>query len=138
MSRYLSGADPTKVISAKADTLPKFPQIDIGCTATLAFPTPGGSTGPAEGLTATLDVHFRLPPRFGFLPQWPKVSARVTGTRGSVELNNFVGPGYITKSPLRVQKRRAGHCRSGQNSGMGTLGGLREYPSCILSHLSTF
>ncbi|KAH9967102.1 NAD-P-binding protein [Russula compacta] len=98
MSRYLAGADPTKVISAKADVLPKFPQVDVGTTATLAFPTSNG-TGPADGLTATLNAHFRLPPRFGFLPQWPKISVRVTGTRGTVELYNFAGPWlyhYIT------------------------------------------
>jgi len=87
MSRYLSGADPTKVISAKAETHPTFPQIDIATTAMLAFPTPGESTGPADGLTAivTLNVHFWLPRQFGFIPQWPKVSMRATGTRGAVE-----------------------------------------------------
>jgi hypothetical protein len=53
MSRYLSGADPTKVISAKAETHPKFPQIDIAATATLAFPTPGESTGPADNAQCT-------------------------------------------------------------------------------------
>jgi hypothetical protein len=85
MSRYLSGADPTKVTSARAETHPKFPQIDLATTATLAFPTPGESTGPADGLTATLSVHLRLPRQFGFIPQWPKVSMRATGTRGAVE-----------------------------------------------------
>ena len=94
ISRYLSGADPTKVISAKAETHPKFPQIDIAATATLAFPTPGESSGVAEGLTATLNAHFWLPPRFGFIPQWPNVSVRATGTRGTVELNNFVAPWF--------------------------------------------
>ena len=91
LSRYLSGADPAKVTSAKAETHPK-PQIDVATTATLAFPTPGESTGPADGLTATLrlSVHFRLPQQFGFIPQWPKVSMRATGTRGAVELSNFV------------------------------------------------
>jgi predicted dehydrogenase len=94
MSRYLAGADPTKVISAKADTDPKFPQIDLGTTATLAFPTPGESTTDASagGLTASLLAHFRLPPVLGFLPAWPKISARVSGTRGTAELSNYPGP----------------------------------------------
>ena len=99
MARYLAGADPTKVISAKADIDPKSPRVDIGTTATLAFPTPRGRTGPVDGLTATLVTHLRLPPRFGFLPQWPKVSVRVTGTRGTAEVFNFPGPWlyhYIT------------------------------------------
>ena len=91
MSRYLAGSDPTKVISAKADTDPKFPQIDVGTTATLAFPTPGESTTEvsAGGLTASLLAHFRLPPVLGFLPAWPKLSLSVSGTRGTAELSYF-------------------------------------------------
>ena len=93
MSRYLAGADPTKVISAKADTHPKFPQVDAGTTATLTFPTPGESTteASADGLTASLLAHFRLPPVLGFIPAWPKMSVRVSGTRGTAELSNFPG-----------------------------------------------
>jgi hypothetical protein len=49
MSRYLSGADPTKVISAKAETHPKFPQIDLATTATLAFPLRENVLGPPMG-----------------------------------------------------------------------------------------
>ena len=90
MLRYLAGSDPTKVISAKADTHPKFPQIDVGTTATLAFPTPGESTT-AGGLTASLLAHFQLPPVLGFLPAWPKFSLRVSGTCGTAELNYFPG-----------------------------------------------
>ena len=101
VSRYLSGTDPTKVISAKSDVHSKFPQIDLATTATLAFPTPGGTsgTGPADGLTATLNVNFRHLARLGFIPRWPNVSVRVTGTRGTAELSNFLGPWiyrYIT------------------------------------------
>jgi predicted dehydrogenase len=119
MSRYLSGAEPTKVISAKADTLPKFPQIDIGCTATLAFPAVGGSTGLAEGLTASLDVHFRLPPGFGFVPQWPKVYARVTGTRGSAE---FVGPWIYHQITVESSEEEGGPLRKRTEQRYGNLG----------------
>jgi len=89
VSRYLSGADPTKVISTKSDVHPKGPQIDTATTATLAFPTPGGisGTGPADGLTAMLNMNFKLPARLGFLPRWPSTSVRVTGTRGTAELS---------------------------------------------------
>ena len=123
MSRYLSGSNPTKVISAKSDLHPKAPQIDTATTATLAFPTPGGTseTGPGDGLTATLNMNFGLPARLGFLPRWPNVSVHVTGTRGTAELSNFVGPWiyhYITVQsseqeggPLRkrTEKRYGDH-----------------------------
>jgi predicted dehydrogenase len=122
MSRYLTGADPTKVISAKAETHPKLPQIDVGATATLAFPTPGGSTGPAEGLTATFDVHFQLPPRFGFIPQWPKVFARVTGTRGTVELGNFVGPWLYHQISVESSEEEGGPLRKRTEQRYGNLG----------------
>ena len=122
VSRYLSGADPTKVISAKADIHPKFPQVDLGTTATLAFPTPGGSTGPGEGLTATLNVHFRLPARWGFLPQWPSTFVRVTGTRGTVELNNFVGPWIYHYITVESTEREGGPLRKRTEKRYGNSG----------------
>jgi hypothetical protein len=122
MSRYLSGADPTKVISAKAETHSKFPQIDIAATATLAFPTPGESTGPADGLTTTLNVHFRLPRQFGFIPQWPKVSVRATGTRGAVELNNFVGPWLYHYITVESSEEEGGPLRKRTEKRYGDLG----------------
>jgi len=94
ISRYFANADPTKAISANAQTHPKFSRVDVGTTATLAFPTPGESTtdGSPGGLTATLFASFRLPSLWGFLPRWPKMSVRVSGTRGTAELSNFPGP----------------------------------------------
>ena len=91
MSRYLAGANPTKVISAKADAHPNFPQVDAGTTATLSFPSPGESTTEAStgGLTASLLAHLRLPPVLGFIPAWPKMSVCVSGTYGTAELSNF-------------------------------------------------
>ena len=122
MSRYLSGADPTKVITAKAETSPKFPQIDIGTTATLAFPTPGGSSGPAYGLTAALNVHFRLPRQFGFLPQWPNMSVRATGTRGTVELSNFVQPWFYHNITVESSEQEGGPSRKRTEKRYGNLG----------------
>jgi len=122
----------------KSDVHPKFPQIDLATTTTLAFPTPGGTsgTGPADGLTATLNVNFRLPARLGFLPRWPIVSVRVTGTRGTAELSNYLGPGYITTSRLRVQSRRAGG--SGLRSVWESWVDDVSNRSCFLTHFLTF
>ena len=122
VSRYLSGADPTKVITAKAETSPKFPQVDIGTIATLAFPTPGGSTGPADGLTATLNANFRLPRHFGIFPQWPKVSVRATGTRGTVELSNFVGPWLHHNITIESSEQEGGPLRKRTEKQYGNLG----------------
>ena len=116
MSRYLAGADPTKVISAKADTHPKFPQVDAGTTATLTFPTPGESTteASADGLTASLLAHFRLPPVLGFLPACPKMSLRVTGTLGTAEVDAFPSPWIRHTLKAVISKREGGGGRMGK------------------------
>ncbi|KAI9459028.1 NAD-P-binding protein [Russula earlei] len=122
MSRYLAGADPTKVISAKADIHPKYPQVDIATTATLAFSGSRGSTGPAEGLTATLNAHFRLPARWGFLPQLPKMFVRVSGTRGTVELYNFPGPWIYHYISVESSEQEGGPLRKRTEKRYGNLG----------------
>jgi hypothetical protein len=133
MSRYLAGADPTKVISAKADIHPKFPQIDLATTATLAFPTPRGSTESTEGLTATLNMHFRLPPRLGFLPQWPKTFVRVTGTRGTVELNNFPAPWFYHYITVESSEQEGGPSRKRTEKRYGNLGWTTQVVLCFVS-----
>ena len=107
MSRYLAGANPTKVVSAKANAHPKFPKVDACTTATLAFPTPRESTNEAstDGLTASLLASYRLPPVLGFLPACPKMSLRVSSTRGTAELNNFPTP-WIRHTLTVVIKRK--------------------------------
>jgi predicted dehydrogenase len=124
VSRYLSGADPTKVISAKSDIHPKFPQIDLATTATLAFPSPGGTsgTGPADGLTATLNVNFRHPPRLGFLPRLPDMSVRVTGTRGTAVLNNFLGPWVYHYITVESSEQEGGQLKRRYEKRYGDLG----------------
>lgn len=136
MSRYLAGADPTKVISAKADVLPKFPQVDVGTTATLAFPTPNG-TGPADGLTATLNAHFRLPMRFGFLPQWPKIFVRVTGTRGTVELYNFAGPWLYHYITVKSSEQEGGPLRKRTEKQYGNHGWTTQVSFFFFSFISS-
>lgn len=123
-SRYLSGADPTKVISAKSDVHPKVPQIDTATTATLAFPNPGGTseTGSADGLTATLNVNFQLPARLGFLPRWPNMSVRVTGTRGTAELNNYIMPWFYHDITVESSEQEGGPLRKRSEKRYGNLG----------------
>jgi len=124
MSRYLANANPGKVISAKAEVLPKFPRVDIGTTTTLAFPTPGGSAtdGSADGLTATLLTHFRLPPLFGFLPRWPNFTVRVSGTRGTVELSNFPAPWLHHNIMVESSEKEGGPLRKRTEEHYGNLG----------------
>ncbi|TFY71026.1 hypothetical protein EVG20_g1969 [Dentipellis fragilis] len=96
-ARYLAGADPVKVTSATADTASKFPKIDIGTTAVLAFPSKSGDSESSESqrtYPVTLKTHFRIPPRLGFIPVMPQVYAKVVGTRGELKFLNFAGP-YI-------------------------------------------
>ncbi|KAI9448778.1 NAD-P-binding protein [Lactarius psammicola] len=124
MSRYLAGADPTKVISANAEVLPKFPRVDVGTTATLAFPNSGGSTtnGSADGLTATLLAHFRLPPLLGFIPRWPQFSVRVSGTRGTVELSNIPAPWVHHNITVESSEQEGGQLRKRTEKHYGNLG----------------
>ncbi|KAH9000095.1 NAD-P-binding protein [Lactarius akahatsu] len=124
ISRYLANADPAKVISANAEVLPKFPRVDIGTTVTLAFPSSGGSAtdGSADGLTATLLTHFRLPPLWGFLPRWPKVSVRVSGTRGTVELSNFAGAWVHHTITVESSEQAGGRLRKRTEKHYGNLG----------------
>jgi predicted dehydrogenase len=122
MLRYITGSDPTKVISAKADVHPKYPQIDLGTSATLSFPSPSGSTGSADGLTGTLRVHFRLPPLLGFLPRWPKMFVHVTGTRGTVQLYNFPGPWLYHYIAVESSEHEGGRMRKRTEKQYGNLG----------------
>ena len=124
MARYLANADPTKVISANAEVDPKFPQIDVGTTATLAFPTLGESTtdGSADGLTASLLASFRLPPLLGFLPRWPKTSLRVSGTRGTAELSNVPGAWMHHNITVESSDQEGGPSRKRTENHYGNIG----------------
>ena len=132
MARYLAGAHPTKVVSAKAYPHPKFPKVDARTTATLAFPTPAGkkteekkpgekkngeSTSEEEstdGLTANLLASYRLPPVLGFLPACPKMSLRVTGTLGTAKVDAFPAPWIRHTLKAVISKREGGGGRLGK------------------------
>ena len=103
----------------------------MGTTATLAFPSPRGSTGPADGLTATLLAHFKLPPLFGFLPQWPKMFVRVTGTRGSVGLYPFPGPWIYHYITVESSEYEGGPMRKRTEKRYGNLGWSTQVSLCL-------
>ena len=112
------------MIGAKSDVVPTSPHIDTATTVTLAFPTPGGSaeTGSADGLTATLNVNFRLPPRLGFLPRWPNMSVRVTGTLGTAELNDYIMPWFYHDITVKTSEQEGGPLRKRTEKRYGNLG----------------
>ncbi|KAH7927754.1 NAD(P)-binding protein [Leucogyrophana mollusca] len=87
--RYLTSSNPTEVLSASATRYPKDSRIDTATTASLLFPS---AAPDSEPIKATLRCDFSVPPRFGFIPRWPDITARVTCERGTVELFNFVMP----------------------------------------------
>ena len=122
MLRYITGANTMKAISAKADVNPKYPEIDIGTTATLSFPSPGGDAGPADGLTGTLHARFRLPPLLGFIPRWPKFLLHVTGTRGTVQLNYFPGLWLYHSIIVESSEHEGGRMRKRTEKQYGNLG----------------
>lgn len=96
--RHLTGSDPVRVVSASAETSSKFPRIDIGTTAELVLAAPREG---ASEIKATTTTNFRLPPRYGFIPQWPQMFVHVVGTKGELHYDGFPGAWlyhYITVS----------------------------------------
>ena len=91
MSRYIASAEPTEIIKAEAELLPNPSNdpsrrnIDIGTSATLAFP---------NDVTASISCHGRRPGwgPFGLFPYMPDVNLKVTCEGGTIELSNYVAP----------------------------------------------
>ncbi|KAA1469098.1 NAD(P)-binding protein [Dentipellis sp. KUC8613] len=99
IARDLAHAAPVKVLSASAETSSAFPKIDIGTTATLAFPKRESAAEPPAGsdaqtFPATLQSHFRLPPRLGFIPAMIQAHVKVTCERGELFYYNFAWPSF--------------------------------------------
>ncbi|KZV62812.1 NAD(P)-binding protein [Peniophora sp. CONT] len=86
--RHLSGSNPVQVVSASAETSPKFPRVDIGISAELVLAAPREGAAEIKARTIT---NFRLPPRFGFIPQWPQFFVHVVGTKGELHYDGFPG-----------------------------------------------
>ncbi|VDC03638.1 unnamed protein product [Peniophora sp. CBMAI 1063] len=101
--RHLSGSDPVRVVTASAETSSKFPKVDIGTTVELALAPP--REGAAE-IKATAETHFRLPPRFGFIPRWPQMFVEVKGTKGELHFESF--PGSWAYHYITVKTKDAG------------------------------
>jgi hypothetical protein len=105
--------------------------IDIGTTATLAFPTAGGGMS-ADGLTATLNAHFGLPPWLGLFPRWPNFSVRVIGTRGSAELHNYLTPWVHHYITVESSEKEGEPLRKRTEKRYGDLGWSTQVSLCLL------
>lgn len=79
--RYFIGDEPTEVIASVSDT--QSPNVDRRTTALLSFP---------KDVTGSLTCDLGLPPLFAFIPQIPRISAKIECQNGSVELYNYVIP----------------------------------------------
>ena len=107
--RYLSSSNPVSVLSASHELLnlpssPKdfAPNIDRGTVATLSLP---------NDVVATLHCDLGLPPRLGFIPQFPRVGVTVECEGGKVDMMNFIVPTlyhsikvYVRDKTTRVEK----------------------------------
>lgn len=104
--RYLSSSDPTSVLST-VHTLftPRSPppgyvsKVDRRMEATLALP---------NDVTATLRCDLAVPPTYGFIPKIPRITAKVEGVLGSVEIFNFAAPTLYHSIGVKI---KGGHSR---------------------------
>ncbi|KAJ7588040.1 hypothetical protein C8J56DRAFT_940760 [Mycena floridula] len=88
--RYLASSNPTSVISASAEVSiptgsPKDfkANIDRRTIATLEFP---------NNITGDLTCDLAMPLRFGIIPQFPQISAKIELEGGTILVYNFVMP----------------------------------------------
>ena len=84
--RYLSGSNPTEVLSASSEVFPNDESkslVDTSTTATLSFPS---------SVVGTITCNLRQAPSYGFIPKFPSVKVRVECEGGEVEAFNFVLP----------------------------------------------
>lgn len=102
--RYLSGSDPTSVVSATPTVYPdsrnapaNFAKIDTRTVATLALPS---------GVTGHLTVDLALAPTMGFIPKMPSVTLVVECEDGEVEFWPFIMPSVYHS--ITVKARQAG------------------------------
>ena len=103
-ARYITGQNPTEVISATATLLGdsgEDAKIDVATSAVLSFP---------EDVTAEVQCHSMYPGwgPFDLLPSFPVIGIEAKCEGGDVVLSNFVSPHYlhsITVSPKRGRAR---------------------------------
>lgn len=98
-ARFLTSSEPTSVISTSTIPLSSDPKVDVGTTATLAFPS---------DVTATIICNLALAPTLGFIPQKPKVWAKVVGENGELTLYQFVLPTLYHYIEVSTRSGRGG------------------------------
>ncbi|KAJ7929022.1 NAD(P)-binding protein [Mycena leptocephala] len=100
--RYLSSANPTAVLTAKAvpySSRPEHKQVDKMFWATLAL---------EKDIIGELHSNLSEPKLFGIIPRIPKLSAIIQCEGGSIQIFNFLIPDYyhsITVSPSGERRR---------------------------------
>lgn len=100
--RYLSSANPTAVLTAKAvpySSRPEHKQVDKMFWATLAL---------EKDIIGELHSNLSEPKLFGIIPRIPKLSAIIQCEGGSIQIFNFLIPHYyhsITVSPSGKRRR---------------------------------
>lgn len=101
--RFLSSSEPISVISASSIPHEKDSRVDVGMTASLAFP---------NDVIGSVSTHMSVPPRFGFIPSTlPKTDCKIVGEKGEIYVNGWVIPTFYhyievsTKDGNKVKKR---------------------------------
>lgn len=101
--RFLSSSEPISVISASSIPHEKDSRVDVGMTASLAFP---------NDVIGSVSTHMSVPPRFGFIPSTlPKTDCKIVGEKGEIYVNGWVIPTFYhyievsTKDENKVKKR---------------------------------
>ncbi|PFH51856.1 hypothetical protein AMATHDRAFT_58388 [Amanita thiersii Skay4041] len=97
--RYLSSSNPVSVTSAShhlhvppSASSSFTPNVDRGTTAELVLP---------NNATATLECDLGIPYKFGFIPSFPSITAKVECEGGLIEVYNFVLPTFYHSITIR-------------------------------------
>ena len=93
--RFLTSSEPTSVISASSIPHPKDSRVDLGMTASLAFP---------NDIIGSVSTHMAVPPLFGFIPRTlPKTDCKVGGEKGEIFVNGWVIPTFYHYIEVNVK-----------------------------------
>ncbi|THU80558.1 NAD(P)-binding protein [Dendrothele bispora CBS 962.96] len=96
--RYLSGTNPTQVLTAVASPSTSDSKVDRSMTATFDLP---------NDVFGSITCDLGVPWRFGLIPALPQVSSTVECEGGQVHIMNFVLPTlYHT---IKVTKKKSGN-----------------------------
>ncbi|KAI0076155.1 NAD(P)-binding protein [Panus rudis PR-1116 ss-1] len=84
-TRYFVSGNPVSVTDVHCKTVPTYPDVDIGTTASLAFP---------NDVSGSIECNLAMDPIMGFIPRWPKFVASAKGEQGEMKLYQFVLPTF--------------------------------------------